>query len=201
MTHTAPDTDPVTPALPLWVVSDTHFGHANIVRYANRPADHEWRMIEAWAERVAPQDTILHLGDLCLCGRERMAEIAELLPGRKLLVKGNHDQRSVSWYAEMGFTVIAPPTLSVCGWSVHLTHVPDADLVRHPRHLNVHGHIHTETHPDRRLVNVSVEQTDYAPVDLEQLVRERIAEPGINSRQRDRGRDFERTKRTRGARR
>lgn len=184
-----------SPALPLWVISDTHFGHTNIIRYADRPADHEWRMIEAWAERVAPADTILHLGDLCLCGREKMAGIVELLPGRKLLVRGNHDRRSDGWYAQMGFTVIAPPTLEVCGWTVRLTHVPDPTLVRHPRHLNVHGHIHTEVHPDRRLVNVAVEQTGYAPVDLEALVRERISEPGITSRRREREEGWGRSKR------
>lgn len=167
--------DPLQP-LPRWCISDTHFGHGNIIRYAGRPTDHETRMIESWIDLVDPRDTVLHLGDVCLCPRERMEEIAELLPGRKLLIKGNHDQRGRAWFTSIGFRVIAPQAVSIDGWTVHLTHAPDPALVRHPRHLNVHGHIHEKVMGDRRMINLAVEQTGYRPVELAEVVRERIEE-------------------------
>ena len=39
----------------------------------------------------------------------------------------------------------------------------------------MHGHIHEKMAPSLRLVNCSVEWTDYAPVRSERLVRDRLA--------------------------
>lgn len=167
------------------VISDTHFAHPRIEVYGERPPDHEERMLEALLDLVAPGDVLVHMGDLVLGKPDAMEPYADLLSGirRKYLVRGNHDKRSRAWYASMGFTVIDPFVISYRGWTVSWTHRPglhkegpiDA-LVRHPRSLNVHGHIHQREYADRRLVNVSVERTDYRPVWAARLLDERIDE-------------------------
>jgi calcineurin-like phosphoesterase family protein len=85
-----------------WWTSDTHFSHANIIRYSNRPfgsVDEMNRaLISNWNERVAADDVVWHLGDLALGGniREQVAMTSKL-NGRRRLVPGNHD-RVASFY-------------------------------------------------------------------------------------------------------
>jgi hypothetical protein len=52
--------------IPRWVVSDTHFGHENILTYcpwrktwASSLHDHDSALIAAWRERVQPTDWVL----------------------------------------------------------------------------------------------------------------------------------------------
>jgi calcineurin-like phosphoesterase family protein len=106
-----------------WVVSDTHFGHDNIVGFCHRPEDHEQVMIAEWRKEVPdePEVTLLHLGDLCYKGNARFKNIVapELTPrtsrkgkitqgARKLLIMGNHDRQRYSFYKDSGFQVVRP---------------------------------------------------------------------------------------------
>ena len=81
----------------MFVISDTHWGHDNIVRFCNRPPDHDTLMVERWNDVVGPGDVVLHLGDVCAMSGGKRAwwaeSIAPLLNGTKLLVLGNHDVR------------------------------------------------------------------------------------------------------------
>lgn len=36
----------------LWVTSDTHYGHGNIVRFQQRPTNHEVIMLSNWIRRA-----------------------------------------------------------------------------------------------------------------------------------------------------
>ena len=51
----------------IWVISDTHLNHANIIRYCARPYTSTEEMnkdlIKRWNSIVRPQDTVYHLGD------------------------------------------------------------------------------------------------------------------------------------------
>lgn len=164
---------------PFWIISDTHFGHDNIVKYCGRPERHEELMRNAWHEKVRPLDTIVHLGDLTLAtprylGNHRLKS----LPGRKYLLKGNHDRCSRKAYAEQGFTFMKKSfALPYKGWTIVFTHRPDVEglLIGAPKRINVHGHIHEKLIDDPRFINVSVEQTDYSPVQITDLLDTRIA--------------------------
>jgi len=78
-----------------WFTSDTHFGHANIIRYSNRPYDtteeHDEALIANWNFSVQPNDEVYHLGDFSF-GNKAM-EILPRLNGIIHLIKGNHDHR------------------------------------------------------------------------------------------------------------
>ena len=58
-----------------WVVSDTHFGHDNIVGFCHRPEDHEQVMIAEWRKEVPDDATVLHLGDLCYRSNARFKHL------------------------------------------------------------------------------------------------------------------------------
>lgn len=162
---------------PFWVISDTHFFHNNIVKYAGRPENHQELMIANWQRLVQPNDLVLHLGDIAFGKADDFPSIADQLPGRKYIIKGNHDKRKRKWYRRCGFTVLEGLVASYENdWTIHFSHYPMPRLVRTPKHLNVHGHIHENLMKDRRMINVSVEQIDYSPVWIETLLSDRIAE-------------------------
>lgn len=81
-----------------FVTADTHFGHANILKFsaATRPwnsADEmDEALINAWNNKVSPDDIVYHLGDFAMCGFQKAMSIAEQLNGEIVLIRGNHDQ-------------------------------------------------------------------------------------------------------------
>lgn len=98
-----------------WVVSDTHFGHENIVGFCHRPEEHDQVMIAEWRKAVPDDATVLHLGDLSYKSNARFKHIVakELTGERKLLVKGNHDKQNFSFYRDCGFKLARPFALSL----------------------------------------------------------------------------------------
>ena len=82
----------------VFVTSDTHFGHKNILRF--NPKTRPWAdvtemddaLVDIWNRRVNHDDIVYHLGDVSMCGFERTMEIINRLNGRIVLVRGNHDQ-------------------------------------------------------------------------------------------------------------
>jgi calcineurin-like phosphoesterase family protein len=162
--------------LSFWVVADTHFGHDNIASFCARPADHDRLMLDRWRETVTQDDLVVHLGDVCWWNTLETfeTEIGPFLTGRKLMLIGNHDIQEAGFYEQFGFTIIEPFVLELDGWKVRFTHGPDLDWVQYPKHLNVHGHIHSKLIGDRRHLNLSVEWTDYRPVRAEHAIRTRI---------------------------
>ncbi len=79
-------------------ISDTHFGHANIIRYDNRPfmntKEMDEALIDRWNEVVADDDTVYILGDFSWHREDETIKILDSLAGNKVLVKGNHDRIS-----------------------------------------------------------------------------------------------------------
>jgi calcineurin-like phosphoesterase family protein len=83
----------------IFFTADNHFGHANIIKYCNRPfADVDAMnagMVEAWNAVVQPADTVYVIGDFAFHKRLHV-QYLPMLNGRKILVRGNHDPDQVS---------------------------------------------------------------------------------------------------------
>ena len=79
----------------IWFTSDHHFGHANIIKYCERPFNSVGHMnasmIGSWNGVVASDDTVYYLGDFAM-QPHLVAEILPQLNGKKLLIAGNHDR-------------------------------------------------------------------------------------------------------------
>lgn len=151
-----------------WVVSDTHFGHTNIVPFCFRPEEHEEIMIAEWRAHVPDDATVIHLGDICYGhngGNTRFRRLLskELTGGRKFLIKGNHDRQGYSFYRDCGFRLMYPFKLGVSDsgdgvyavddvrvdpqstWTVSFSHYPwnpAEDGIQGPWDIRLHGHIH-----------------------------------------------------------
>ncbi len=80
--------------------SDTHFGHANIIKHCKRPFISPFEMdsviIQRWNKVVKPADTVYHLGDFAVWYGDYDPHIPfRQLNGEKHLVFGNHDHEPV----------------------------------------------------------------------------------------------------------
>ena len=158
-------------------ISDTHFGHDEIRQYCDRPfgsvRDMDGYMIRQWNHMVGDDDIIVHVGDLSFHSKSELQSILELLDGRMMLVLGNHDKFTKSFYLRYFDMVMDEFRFG----NYIFTHIPMREVP--DGMFNVHGHIHNlratevvagkvvEKHPpagDPRWINVSAEVTDYAPV-------------------------------------
>jgi calcineurin-like phosphoesterase family protein len=83
----------------IWLVSDTHFGHPNILQYCNRSfldiTEHDDTLIANWNSVVAKTDTVYHLGDFTLAGGQEAEALFSRLNGniRVLGYPWHHDKR------------------------------------------------------------------------------------------------------------
>ena len=79
--------------------SDTHFNHANIIKFCNRPFKDVEQMNEViianWNSVIGKDDTVFHLGDFCLGGAAEWTKILDRLNGKIYLIMGNHDLKNI----------------------------------------------------------------------------------------------------------
>ncbi|MBP3886841.1 MAG: metallophosphoesterase, partial [Cellulosilyticum sp.] len=115
----------------IWVTSDTHFDHKNIIKYCNRPFRTVDEMNNAiwqnWNSVVDVDDIVYHLGDFALGPSDgyirRVNNLLGVLNGKIYLVKGNHDRKVNQLNFEAVFNGIELDGLL-------LSHVPkETDLI------------------------------------------------------------------------
>lgn len=162
----------------VFFISDTHFNHANIMKYCDREFKSVEEMnktiIKNWNATVKNSDVVYFLGDFCLGGVEQIEFFAKQLNGRKRMVCGNHD-RSPSLYLAAGFEEVSRNTIIVDEFFI-ASHKP---VFLNPKipYVNIHGHIHNTTQillndeGKNLYFNVSVEMINYTPINFE-LIKE-----------------------------
>ena len=89
-----------------WIIADTHFDHWKMCEYCGRPKDFMRKTVTHWQKMIAPEDLVYHLGDFYLGRRGRFVEYVNMLPGVKILIKGNHDREKSNWYLNHGFEAV-----------------------------------------------------------------------------------------------
>jgi calcineurin-like phosphoesterase family protein len=81
-------------------ISDLHFGHANVIKFDNRPfitiEEMDTTLIKNWNETVGTNDNIYILGDFCWGKGEQWVKLLSQLRGNKYLIAGNHDIKNPS---------------------------------------------------------------------------------------------------------
>jgi len=151
----------------IYVISDTHWNHKNIIQYAERPFKnvHEMNefMIANWNKKVGKNDIVLHLGDFALGKKNELLAVKDRLNGHILLINGSHD-RDVLKIKDDKF-VIVEGTLKL--GHIIFSHEPLSTKEIPVGFINVHGHIHNKDSYNG--LNVSVEKTDYRPISLDEL--------------------------------
>ena len=156
----------------LWIISDTHFFHENILEYAKRPFKNVREMneyiVDAWRSRVEPGDLVYHLGDVTFHYGEDFRKLWSSLPGRKRLVLGNHDDAEK---LRRNFSKIMESRQLPDEGAV-MTHRPIVMHKEHPKWLwNIHGHIHEKDLGSPMHFNASVERIGFKPLLIEDILK------------------------------
>jgi calcineurin-like phosphoesterase family protein len=125
-------------------------------------------MIREWNKIVSNEDTVYHLGDFAMGpgAHGRIGWTRSRLSGTIVLLLGNHDHGSRLWFLKQGFDEVIGRGIGYeYSPGVFLSH--DRFPVTYPD-INIHGHIHN----NEGYVNncVSVEQINYTPIDLDELI-------------------------------
>ena len=175
----------------VFLVSDTHFGHAGVCRFTEAdgvtkirpwtdPEEMNEAMVKLWNDTVRPNDKVYHLGDVVI--NRRYLPILDRLNGDKVLIKGNHDIFKLEDYVKYFRDIRAYHKMS----DYILSHIP-----LHPESLarwcggNFHGHLHTNRvmdgdKIDPRYFNVSVEQIGFKPILFEEAVKRMKEQQGTS---------------------
>ncbi len=184
----------------VWFTADTHFGHANIIKYCMRPflSDEEkeraandprgsWKVEKTTVQRhdeallaainecVSEQDEFWILGDFCL-GKQAEAKyyLDRMRCKNVKLVWGNHDHRSVG---PLFVETVEQRMISIDGQKIWLNHYPMRSWDgRFHGSWQLYGHVHNRMsdedrqNPSMLTKDVGVDACDYRPVSFSQLV-------------------------------
>jgi calcineurin-like phosphoesterase family protein len=167
----------------IWFISDTHFGHANILGFKNydgtplRVFEHVDAMdehtIKQWNSVVKPQDKVYHLGD-CVINKKHLPTLLRL-NGHKRLVRGNHDIEDTSIFIKYFEDVYGVRVFSKEGFIC--SHIPIHPDCLSKWKVNVHGHLHGNRIllPNKQInssyYSVCVEQINYTPVHIDTIIK------------------------------
>jgi len=160
----------------IWLASDHHFGHKNIMKYADRQfssvQEMNQHMIECHNRVVSSDDVIVLGGDIAFCSTSEANRILAQMNGYKVLIIGNHDwerDKTLKQYdvdeVHMSYYIEKQHVL--------ITHVPlhSSLMVTDNRLLNIHGHIHDKLMKHPRYYNMCVEHLNYTPQLLTNVVQ------------------------------
>ena len=179
----------------VFLVSDTHFGHLGVCRFMRKdgvtklrpwdtPEQMDEEMVKRWNERVRPNDKVYHLGDVVI-NRRALPTLARL-NGDKVLIRGNHDIFRDDEYRQYFRELRAYHVMN----GMILSHIPIHTESLGRFGTNIHGHTHANrvmwADPldglaekiDTRYHCVCVEQTDFAPILFEDVIKRIEAEGG-----------------------
>lgn len=173
----------------IYVTSDHHFGHENIISHCNRPFtsahDMDEILIKNWNAVVPTNGIVYYLGDFTFHTQiHRINYLVERLNGQIRLIPGNHDKYFLKKFDRFSSKVkekitIYPPyhteTFSFYNkkFYVVMMHFPIERWDRmHHGSFHLHGHCHG-TMPDlkhRADVGVDTERASYYPIHLPMLL-------------------------------
>ncbi|OAV42833.1 metallophosphoesterase [Lewinella sp. 4G2] len=177
----------------IYFTADTHFGHANILKYTDRPYANAQEMDEAliqnWNDTVGPDDTVYHLGDFSLTSPAKTRKIIARLNGTIHLISGNHESSAHACADQFAWVK-----------DYYELSVPDPDAHRGQRHYVLfhyamrvwngshHGTFHLYGHshgtlpdlPTERSIDVGVDCFSGHPVSLEKVREILLAKPWVS---------------------
>lgn len=162
-----------------YVLADTHFGHANIIKYCNRPFKDVQEMDEAlitnWNKVIKGDDKVYLLGDFIFGNRDYVRYILSRLNGYKVLVMGNHDFRvskSVKFWMDAGFNEVSKQPIIIYD-NIILQHQPMELMHTNEDFYYIYGHVHnSEFTGGKTSACVSAELLDYTPKRLSEVINE-----------------------------
>ncbi len=165
--------------------ADSHFGHANIIKYCNRPFENIDEMnqtiIKRFNEIIKENDIVFCIGDFCFKNSKggkkgegmlyKPQYYLDQLNGNWIFIKGNHDRNNSLK------TIIERLVIKHGGYRINLVHNPEFANVNYE--LNLTGHIH-QLWKHKRIrrgesftdcINVGVDVWNFYPVTFEEVIK------------------------------
>lgn len=160
-------------------ISDTHFGHENIIKTCHRPFANVEEMDEAlvsrWNERVRPDDTVYHLGDFCFRNSRSADTYLRQLNGHIHLITGNHDDETLAQHAVLFASVNHIREIHERGHRIVLCHYPMREWHGSwDRAWHLFGHVHgrLDHEPHGYSLDVGADAHDFRPWSLDEIEKE-----------------------------
>jgi calcineurin-like phosphoesterase family protein len=165
----------------IYFTSDTHYGHANIIKYSKRPfndaAEMNKILVKNWNKKVTPNDEVYHLGDVGMGREDFISGILGRLNGRKYLIKGNHDKKTwkAASFQKHWIWIKDYFELTVNGQFIVLHHYPELTWNKgHHGSWMLHGHCHhsiDHLNVDTTRLDVGVDGPgfDYSPLSFDEV--------------------------------
>lgn len=173
--------------------ADTHFGHANIIRYTKRPwlksgdvnENNQWvsrqiaadrcfemdeELIKRWNSVVRPIDYVYHLGDFCF---RDFDTYFHRLNGIITFVEGNHDKAArqskhkFHSYHNLLETIVNSTAIVMCHYAMKVWNKSH----RGAWHLYGHSHGTLPDDPNSLSIDVGVDCNNYYPMHFDQVSR------------------------------
>ena len=171
----------------IFITSDTHFNHTNIIKYCSRPfssvAEMNSTLIDNWNSVVSKDDLVIHLGDFAW-GRtiQSIKQYLDKLNGDKILIIGNHDELSQDDYIKCGFShVYSKLEVNLYNNFCVFCHFQLLHWNK-SEHGSIHfyGHQHRESNNDEKIAalnasnrrfNAGIDLNNYTPVNLYKVIQ------------------------------
>ncbi len=168
----------------IFIISDTHFGHTELVNKGFRPKGYGEKICANLSLlRLDAGDIVYHLGDVAVAENSAAEAAANVMfthmsAAKMVLIRGNHDSRSTGWYLDKGWSaVLDAAVLSVYGMNIYLSHEPVEFMPRF--NVNIHGHLHDNGHREEEFpfldthfnLLYSCEKFHYQPVQLKTMLK------------------------------
>ena len=151
-----------------YLIADTHFSDANILKFENRPFSSVYSMnyaiIDSWNRTVEEDDEVYILGDFGDFSK------VNKLSGIKYLVKGNHDTLSNEELRKCGFSEVYDKPIILNDFFI-LSHEP-MYVTENAPYANIFGHVHNNpmyNAVSSRSYCVSVERIGYTPISFDEV--------------------------------
>lgn len=172
-----------------YYTSDLHFGHANIIKFCDRPwkqvDEMDKALIENWNNRVTDADHIYHLGDFSM-NKGRFIKLVEQLNGQKHFIIGNHDPKGIQHELRKLKNVFVHDSIHTVkdeGRKVVLCHYPIFEWNGY-YHGTVHFHGHTHgsigDNFKSNAFDVGTDCHDYEPKTYDEIVGDRFVNVRFN---------------------
>jgi len=168
----------------IYYISDTHFGHKNVIKFDQRPfkdiEEMDQTVIDNWNNIVTNDDDVYILGDFVYKSRYDAAWYLKQLNGKKHLIIGNHDKHLITNEKAMTYFESVNNLLEIQdnGNKVVLCHYPIAEWNQYYRDsYHIYGHIHNAQSESQQYMfaqqhafNAGCMIHEYKPVTLSQMI-------------------------------
>jgi calcineurin-like phosphoesterase family protein len=169
----------------LFFTGDLHLCHSGVIQFANRPVKdvdemHEL-IIKNWNNKISRNSTTYILGDVSWKRLEHCEHILDQLNGKKILISGNHDDRSIEKYFEEYYDMLYLKIRDEINYYAHLCHYPLFEWWKQQAggimlHAHTHGKINCMDFCNPQRLDVGLDCHNMFPLsweEIKQILKER----------------------------